>query len=114
MSVQELTQAITLQESARLTKIPGIGKKTAERLLLELKGKLTNELGLLGVGSGLGENLGPAQSEEANALSQQNDILSALIALGYSERDALLALKSLPPGTGVAEGIKAALRAISK
>jgi Holliday junction DNA helicase RuvA len=114
MSVQELTQAITLQESARLTKIPGIGKKTAERLLLELKGKLSNEHGLLGAGSVVGEDLGHAQSEQDNALSQQNDILSALIALGYSERDALLALKSLPPGTGVAEGIKAALRAISK
>ncbi len=112
MSVQELAQAVTLQESARLTKIPGIGKKTAERLLLELKGKLTADLSPLNSAvSGLAAG---DSSGEASEMSQQNDILSALIALGYSERDALLALKSLPPGTGVAEGIKAALRAMSK
>ena len=112
MSVQELAQAVTLQESARLTKIPGIGKKTAERLLLELRGKLTADLSPLNSAvSGLAAG---DSSGEASEMSQQNDILSALIALGYSERDALLALKSLPPGTGVAEGIKAALRAMSK
>ena len=112
MSVQELAQAVTLQESALLTKIPGIGKKTAERLLLELKGKLTADLSPLNSAvSGLAAG---DSSGEASEMSQQNDILSALIALGYSERDALLALKSLPPGTGVAEGIKAALRAMSK
>ena len=112
MSVQELTQAVSLQEGVRLTKIPGIGKKTAERLLLELKGKLVGELGAAGIaGSALTGTGDPSQMEELN---QQNDILSALITLGYSERDALLALKSLPPGTGVAEGIKAALRAMSK
>jgi len=110
MSVEELMQAVSLQESGRLTKIPGIGKKTAERLLLELKGKLIGDLGAL-------NSAGPANIGESgpqSERSQQNDILSALIALGYSERDALLALKSLPPGTGVAEGIKAALRAMSK
>ena len=112
MSVQELAQAVSLQEGGRLTKIPGIGKKTAERLLLELKGKLSLDLGGLGGldAAGGGAALGNVQSES----SSQNDILSALITLGYSERDALLALKSLPPGTGVAEGIKAALRAMSK
>ena len=111
MSVQELAQAISVQESARLTKIPGIGKKTAERLLLELKGKFSPDLasGLAGFGPAGGLDTG-----ETSEMSQQNDILSALIALGYSERDALLALKSLPPGTGVSEGIKAALRAMSK
>jgi Holliday junction DNA helicase RuvA len=115
MSVQELAQAVSLQEGGRLTKIPGIGKKTAERLLLELKGKLSLDLGGLGGLGGLdeaggGAAVGHVQSES----SAQNDILSALMTLGYSERDALLALKSLPPGTGVAEGIKAALRAMSK
>ena len=112
MSVQELSQAVSLQEGGRLTKIPGIGKKTAERLLLELKGKLSLDLGGLGGldAAGGGAALGNVQSES----SSQNDILSALITLGYSERDALLALKSLPSGTGVAEGIKAALRAMSK
>ena len=44
MSVAELAQAVTLQEAGRLTKVPGIGKKTAERLLLELKDKLGADL----------------------------------------------------------------------
>jgi Holliday junction DNA helicase RuvA len=103
MSVQELTQAIVTQESARLTKIPGIGKKTAERLLLELKGKMADAITPLGQGVALG-----------SGDHKQNDILSALIALGYSERDAVLALKALPADIGVSDGIKLALRAISK
>ena len=103
MSVQELTQAIVTQESARLTKIPGIGKKTAERLLLELKGKMADAITPLGQGVELG-----------SGDHKQNDILSALIALGYSERDAVLALKALPADIGVSDGIKLALRAISK
>jgi len=103
MSVQELTQAIVTQESARLTKIPGFGKKTAERLLLELKGKMADAITPLGQGVALG-----------SGDHKQNDILSALIALGYSERDAVLALKALPADIGVSDGIKLALRAISK
>lgn len=99
MSVPELSQAITLQESGRLTKVPGIGKKTAERLLLELKGKLGADLGHAGGG----------QSSDASI-----DILSALLALGYSEKEAQLALKQVPTGTDVSEGIKLALKALSK
>ena len=99
MSVAELAQAITLQESGRLTKVPGIGKKTAERLLLELKGKLGADLGIAG---------GAAVSD-ASA-----DILNALVALGYSDKEAMLALKQIPAGTGVSDGIKLALKALSK
>ena len=100
MSVQELAQAVTLQEAARLVKVPGIGKKTAERLLLELKGKLGADLAQAG---------GGALIADANA-----DILHALIALGYSEREALAAVKPLPSGTGVSEGIKLALKSLAK
>jgi Holliday junction DNA helicase RuvA len=99
MSVADLAQAITLQESGRLTKVPGIGKKTAERLLLELKGKLGADLGHVG---------GVAHSD-ATA-----DILNALAALGYSDKEAALALKQVPAGAGVSDGIKAALKALSK
>ena len=67
MSVDELAQAVTLQESARLTKVPGIGKKTAERLLLELKGKIGADIGL---------------SSQANQSDSQLEILQALTALG--------------------------------
>ena len=99
MSVADLGQAITVQEAGRLTKIPGIGKKTAERLLLELKGKLGADLGAAGI----------MQHSDATA-----DILNALIALGYSDKEAALALKQVPAGTGVSEGIKLALKALSK
>lgn len=99
MSVAELAQAITLQESGRLTKVPGIGKKTAERLLLELKGKLGADLG----------HVGGAALSDASA-----DILNALVALGYSDKEAVLALKQVPAGSGVSDGIKLALKALSK
>lgn len=99
MSVPDLAQAITLQESGRLIKVPGIGKKTAERLLLELKGKLGAELG------GIGVHAVP---------DAQSDILNALLALGYSDKEALAALKSVPATSGVSDGIKLALKALSK
>ena len=99
MSVADLVQAITLQEAGRLTKIPGIGKKTAERLLLELKGKLGADLGAAG---------GAINSDATS------DILNALLALGYSDKEAMLALKHVPAGTGVSDGIKLALKVLSK
>lgn len=100
LSVDELAQAVTLQESGRLTKIPGIGKKTAERLLLELKGKLGAAL----------EGAGAAAARsDAGA-----DVLRALTALGYSEKEAMLAVKQVPPGTGVSDGIRIALKSLAK
>ena len=96
MSVTELAQAVTLQDAARLVKVPGIGKKTAERLLLELKGKLSDAL--------------PADTKAGSG----NDVLNALVGLGYSEKEALAAVKGLPPGLAVTEGIRAALKALAK
>ncbi len=95
MSVADLSQAVALQESGRLTKIPGIGKKTAERLLLELKGKL---------------------ADVAVAPEQQraSDVITALVALGYSEKEAAAATRGLPAGVAVTEGIRAALKALAK
>ena len=100
MGVNDLAQAITAQEAGRLIKVPGIGKKTAERLLLELKGKLGADLG---VPTG-----GVVRSES------HNDILQALVALGYSDKEAALALKALPDDVGVSEGIKLALKSLAK
>lgn len=99
MSVTDLVQAITLQESGRLTKVPGIGKKTAERLLLELKGKLGADLSAAG---------GTVHNDPTS------DILNALLALGYSDKEAMLALKQVPNGSSVSDGIKLALKALSK
>jgi Holliday junction DNA helicase RuvA len=98
MNVAELSQAVTLQEAGRLIKVPGIGKKTAERLLLELKGKLGADMG--------------APSTLAN--DAHADILQALLALGYSDKEAAAALKALPADVGVSEGIKLALRALAR
>lgn len=99
MTVQMLAQAIAAQDSAMLTRIPGIGKKTAERLVLELKGKLGADLE--------GISLAGAQSET------KSDIVSALIALGYSERDSIAAAKRLPEDISVSEGIRQALKSLS-
>jgi holliday junction DNA helicase RuvA len=99
MSVAELAQAITLQEAVRLQKVPGIGKKTAERLLLELKGKL-------------GADIGVAGSSTVDGTTA--DIVRALTALGYNDKEALAAMKAVPAGSSVSEGIKLALKALSK
>ena len=99
LSVGELAQAVSTQQTARLVKVPGIGKKTAERLLLELKGKLGPELGA------------PAAQVTSDA---QADIVQALVALGYSERDAAAALKAMPADIGVSDGIKQALKALGR
>jgi len=99
MTIGDLAQAVTLQESGRLIKVPGIGKKTAERLLLELKGKLGADLG-----SG-----GAAAVPDA-----KSDILNALMALGYSDKEALMAIKNMPAASTVSDGIKYALKALSK
>lgn len=98
MGVADLAQAVSLQEAGRLVKVPGIGKKTAERLLLELKGKLGTDVGV--------------RVHAAN--DNQADILQALLALGYNDKEAAAALKALPADVGVSEGIKLALKSLSK
>ncbi len=98
LSVAELAQAVATQEASRLTRVPGIGKKTAERLILELRGKLADAL--------------PGTAERPAGAAA--DILNALVALGYSEKEALAATRGLAPGVTVAEGIRAALKSLAK
>ena len=100
LSVAELAQAITLQETGRLTRVPGIGKKTAERLMLELKDKLGAD-----VTQTVGVNRAPPPT---------SDIMHALLALGYSEKEASSAIRELPDGVAVADGIKQALKLLAK
>src|SRR6476646_8588181 len=100
LSVAELAQAVTMQDTGRLTKVPGIGKKTAERLLLELKDKL---------GADITQAVGINRPAAATS-----DITHALLSLGYSEREAMAAVKQLPDGVAVADGIKQALRLLAK
>jgi Holliday junction DNA helicase RuvA len=95
LSVADLAQAVTLQDAVPLTRVPGIGKKTAERLLLELKGKL-------------------AEAGAAATRTPASEVVNALVALGYSEKEAQAAAKGIAPGVPVAEGIRAALKTLAK
>jgi len=99
MSVSDLAQAVAMQEAGRLTRVPGIGKKTAERLMLELKGKFGSDV-LSGTGM--------------TASNNQADIVQALTALGYSEKESLNAIKGIAEDTGVSEGIRLALKALAR
>ena len=98
LSVGDLAQAVARQEAGRLVKVPGIGKKTAERLLLELRGKLADAV--------------PAAAFAV--ADSQHDILNALLALGYNDREASAAMKQLPPGASTSDGIRHALKLLSK
>ncbi len=100
LSVAELADAVQRQDSARLTRIPGVGKKTAERLLLELKEKLAPQAGML-----------PAPGPAGATLSE---IGHALAALGYNEREAGRALRQLPADLPLEEGIRRALKLLSR
>ncbi|MGL1834056.1 Holliday junction branch migration protein RuvA [Rhodocyclaceae bacterium SMB388] len=106
LSVADLAHAVTLQESGRLVKIPGIGKKTAERLLLELRDRLGKALPTL-------QTTGVAAPAAAPP-DARSDILNALLALGYNEREAAAAMKGLPADATVSDGIRLALRQLSK
>lgn len=103
LSVTELAQAVALQDSGRLTRVPGIGKKTAERLLLELKGKFAPQL-----------TSGAPQSGQGGSDTSGADVLRALLALGYSEREAVAAVRQLPAGLAVSDGIRQALKHLAK
>ncbi len=98
LSVNDLAQAIARQEVGRLVKVPGIGKKTAERLLLELKGKLAEAL--------------PTAAHAVE--DSHHDILNALLALGYNDREASAVMNQLPQGLSTSDGIRQALKLLSK
>jgi Holliday junction DNA helicase RuvA len=100
LSIDELVQAVALQETTMLTRVPGVGKKTAERLLLELKDKFTID--------------GVAAMNSSQPKSASSDVLNALLALGYNEREALAAVKLLDKEVSVTDGIKRALKLLSK
>lgn len=100
MTADALAQAVAQQESALLTRVPGIGKKTAERLVLELRGKITADLEGVTLAAGPGDN--------------RADVVAALVALGYSEREANAAAKKLAPDVSVSAGIREALKSLAR
>jgi holliday junction DNA helicase RuvA len=99
MSVEDLSAAVASEDAARLTKVPGIGKKTAERLVLELRDKLPRAL--------------PAVAR-ADSSAATSDVVNALLGLGYNEREAQAAVKALPPDLQLADAIRQALKALAK
>ena len=98
ITVDQLKDAVDRGETGLLTKVPGIGKKTAERLVLELKGKLA--------GTGTATAAVPTSGARA-------DVAAALIALGYSEREAAAATKKLPEDCTVNDGLRLALKSLT-
>lgn len=102
MNAEELAQAVAEEDVKRLSSAPGIGKKTAERMVLELRGKLVSAT----VSDGLFAQ--PAVADETD------DIVSTLLALGYNEREAKAAVKGIPKGTDVGEGVRLALKNLLK
>jgi Holliday junction DNA helicase RuvA len=100
LSVAELAHAVTMQDTGRLTKIPGIGKKTADRLLLELKDKLGVDLA--------------ATTGFHRPAPVMSDVLNALLSLGYSDKEAVAVVKKLPDGLAVGDAIRQALKLLAK
>jgi len=98
LSLSDLAAAVANKEVGRLTKIPGVGKKTAERLLLELQGKFTANV----------------PSAKGAVVTHTGDVLNALLGLGYNEKEADWAVKQLPAEVGVSDGIRQALKLLSK
>lgn len=99
LSVEDLSAAVASEDSGRLQKVPGIGKKTAERLVLELRDKLPKAL--------------PGVAR-ADASAASSDVVNALLGLGYNEREAQAAVKSLPPDLQIADAIRQALKTLAK
>lgn len=99
MSVDELAEAVSRQETGRLTRVPGIGKKTAERLLLEMRDKLGGEF---------------LPTSGTAFQGGNDDVLNALMALGYSASESQAAVKKLPEGLDVSEGIRQALKSLAR
>ncbi len=100
LSVTDLYRAVGEQDSTRLIRVPGIGKKTAERLLLELRDKLGTT----------GTDLNQSSSKRTN----DSDILNALLSLGYNDREADWAIKKIASNATVSDGIRQALQLLSK
>jgi holliday junction DNA helicase RuvA len=101
LSVDELATAVASQDTARLTRVPGVGKKTAERLLLELKGKAF-------LSGHIGGKL------ESGKQVHTSDVLNALLSLGYNDREAAAAMRDLPADISVSDGIRQALKALAR
>lgn len=100
VSHYELIEIIINENAKLLSTIPGIGKKTAERLILELKDKLVKN-----------NFLRPNSNLDTN---QENDIINALMSLGYTQKETLQAIRNIPKNIDISQAIKLALNNITK
>ena len=98
LSVDDLSTAVAAQDAARLTKVPGIGRKTADRIVLELRDKFAAAVGSTATASSL----------------PGGDVLNALLGLGYNEREAAAAVKQLPADLPLTDAIRQALKQLAK
>ena len=101
LNADELALAIAQEDIKRLSAAPGIGKKTAERMILELRGKLAPAESAAGL-------FAPAAADASE------DIISTLLALGYNEREARAAVKGIAADVDVGEGVRLALKNLMK
>ena len=90
---RELADAIAAQDIARVSHIPGVGKKTAERIILELKGTLERGLETL-FDSGAADGAASAASVALTGATE------ALLSMGFTSAEAEVALKGAPEGAG--------------
>jgi Holliday junction DNA helicase RuvA len=97
LSVEDLAAAIAAQDTVRLTKVPGVGKKTAERLVLELRDKLPM-----------------AVAHGRSSTPQSGDVVNALTGLGYNDREAQAVVKQLPADLPLADAIRQALKLLAR
>ena len=103
MSAEDLARAVAEEDIKRLSSAPGIGKKTAERMILELRGKLVTDTVVDGL-----------FAPDGGGADETDDIVSTLLALGYNEREARAAVKGIPKGTDISEGVRLALKNLLK
>ena len=103
LSTQELMQCMAREDVAQLCRVPGIGKKTAQRLVVEMKDRLEKEFGDVALEVSAGES----------SNNHARDAVDALVALGYKNAEASRVVKSLDSTLSSEELIRQALRSLS-
>jgi Holliday junction DNA helicase RuvA len=103
LTEDQLVRCIAAEDVARLIQVPGIGRKTAERLIVELRDKLSSET-----------SVAPTSSAAPIERDSVGEAVSALIALGYKPQEASRAVRAVPNrGVSTEEIIRQALRAMA-
>jgi len=103
LSAQELLQCMANEDVTQLCRVPGIGKKTAQRLVVEMKDRLEKEFGDVALEVSAGES----------SSNNSRDAIDALVALGYKNAEASRVVKSLDSSISSEELIRQALRVLS-